>query len=95
MNSLACVCITDFIKPAYRNLKGTDINENTASKVTKLIALAFGILAILLAYFCQYFPTAILQVALSIFGILGGPILGVISLGFNKKILLSKVNIII
>jgi hypothetical protein len=44
-------------------------------------ALSFGIAAIGLAYLCQYFGNTVLQLALSLFGLLGGPLLGVISLG--------------
>ena len=47
----------------------------------KFIAGVFGLITIGLAYLCQYAGTTVLQISLSIFGLLGGPLLGVISLG--------------
>jgi Na+/proline symporter len=81
MNSLACVCITDFIKPAFKYFKKRNLVESKAAIITKLLSLTFGIIGMLLAYFCRLLDGAVLQLALSIFGLLGGPILGVISLG--------------
>ncbi len=81
MNSLAAISITDFIKPLYLKIKHEELKESIAGPLTKIIALVIGLAGIGLAYFCQYLPSTVLQIALSIFGLLGGPILGVISLG--------------
>lgn len=81
MGSLACVCITDFVRPSYKFLKEKDLKENSAALITKLLALCFGLTSIGLAYLCKFLGSTILQLALSILGLLGGPILGVISLG--------------
>lgn len=80
MNSLACVCITDFVRPGLvrMNIK---LEEKVIGRVTKILALAFGLIGIGLAYLCQFLPGQVLQFSLSIFGLLGAPILGVISLG--------------
>lgn len=45
-----------------------------------------------LAFACQYLGATTLQIALSIFGLLGGPLLGVISLGMFVKFANSKVK---
>jgi hypothetical protein len=37
MNSLAAVCITDFIQPFYRYKRGKNISETIATVVTKLM----------------------------------------------------------
>ena len=81
MNSMAAVCITDYIKPLYFKNKKKKLDEKRAGTISKILALVFGFASFGLAYACKYFGEAILQLALSIFGLLGGPILGVISLG--------------
>jgi Na+/proline symporter len=81
MNSLAAVCITDFIRPAYGYIKKKPIEETFAAIVTRGLALLFGAGAIGFAILIQYLGDTVLQLALSIFGLLGGPLLGVISLG--------------
>ena len=53
------------------------------------VALFFGAAAIGLAYLCQYLGNTVLQLTLSIFGLLGGPLLGVISLGLVAKTFLN------
>lgn len=35
MNSLAAVCITDFVKPLHLAIKGHALNENIAAYTTK------------------------------------------------------------
>jgi len=55
-----------------------------------------------MAYLCQYAGKTILQLALSIFGLLGGPIFAVISLGmfvpyanWLVRILILKLQVIL
>jgi hypothetical protein len=55
--------------------------------------LGFGVAAIGLAYLCQYFGNTVLQLSLSLFGLLGGPLLGVISLGMFVPFANSFVHI--
>lgn len=81
MNSLAAVCITDFVRPAYKHFKKKPIDEKIAGRVTRALALGFGAAAIGFAIVIQFLGNTVLQLALSIFGLLGGPLLGVISVG--------------
>jgi len=53
----------------------------------KILVLAYGAICLLLAYLSQYLGS-ILQTSLVIFGVIGGPVLAVFSLG----ILLPRVN---
>ncbi|RNA31814.1 sodium-coupled monocarboxylate transporter 1-like [Brachionus plicatilis] len=86
MNSLAAVCITDFVKPFYQKKYGISLTEKKATFTSKAIALFFGLAAIGMAFSCQFFGSTVMQLTSSIFGLLGGPLLGVISLGmFVKK----------
>jgi len=41
----------------------------------------FGLITIAFSFLCEYVGQTVLQLSLSIFGLLGGPLLGVISLG--------------
>lgn len=61
------------------------MTDTKATNISKIIAISFGVLTISLAFFCQYVGTTVLQISLSIFGLLGGPLLGVFSLGMFYK----------
>ena len=78
LNSLAAVCLKDFIQPLYAN---EQLSDRRATNISKLLACIFGILTVGLAFLCQFVGATVLQISLSIFGLLGGPLLGVISLG--------------
>lgn len=53
----------------------------------KFLVIAYGIICLLLAFLAQYFDS-ILQTSLIIFGVIGGPILAVFTMG----VLLPHVN---
>lgn len=76
VNSLAAVTLEDIIK-AYIV---ADISELWATRITKITALVYGILAILLVFVAQQLG-GVLQAALSIHGMVGGPMLGLFTLG--------------
>lgn len=46
----------------------------------KILVLAYGTICLLLAYLAQYFDS-MLQTSLIIFGVIGGPVLAVFTLG--------------
>ncbi|XP_078071328.1 solute carrier family 5 member 6a [Mustelus asterias] len=74
-NSLAAVTMTDLIKPHY-----PDMTEARATLVSKGLALGYGLLCLGMAYIASLMGS-VLQAALSIFGMVGGPLLGVFCLG--------------
>ncbi|XP_067122328.1 sodium-coupled monocarboxylate transporter 1-like [Centruroides vittatus] len=76
VNSLAAVTLEDIIK-AY---VVKDISEVWATRVTKITAFVYGVLAIVLVFVAQQLG-GVLQAALSIHGMVGGPMLGLFSLG--------------
>lgn len=76
VNSLAAVFLEDFIKPYIFK----DLSEKWATKITKSLALLFGLLSIALVFVAQQLG-GVLQAALTIHGIVGGPMLGVFTLG--------------
>lgn len=76
MNSISAVMLEDIVKKIK-----PDMNDASATLVSKIIACSLGVLVIGLAFLVSIFGTMVLQLAYSIFGILGGPYLGLFFLG--------------
>ncbi|XP_069461683.1 sodium-dependent multivitamin transporter [Ambystoma mexicanum] len=74
-NSLATVTMEDLVKPHFPNL-----SESRATMLSKVVALLYGLLCIGMAYISSIMGS-VLQAALSIFGMVGGPLLGLFCLG--------------
>ncbi|XP_063301247.1 sodium-coupled monocarboxylate transporter 1-like [Pelobates fuscus] len=74
INALAAVTVEDLIKP-YTNL-----SEKKLSWISKGLSAGYGILCIAMAAVASYMGSVI-QAALSIFAMVGGPLLGLFSLG--------------
>lgn len=77
LNSLAAVLIED----VYKGLLKRRLSDERQGLVAKLISVALGALVILLTYAVSYLGSLI-NAALSLSGILSGPIMGVFVLGF-------------
>lgn len=76
MNSLAAIVLEDFIKAGcYPN-----ISEKKATWTTKGLSLFFGLLTFALVFVAEQLGN-VLSAALGIFGMVGGPLLGVFTLG--------------
>ncbi|XP_053402912.1 sodium-dependent multivitamin transporter-like [Mercenaria mercenaria] len=76
INAISLVFMADIVQPAYMNLKGKAITEPKATIISKIIAFISGGVTIGLAFIAELFGDLILQVALSIYGMIGGPLLG-------------------
>ncbi|XP_007426544.1 sodium-dependent multivitamin transporter isoform X2 [Python bivittatus] len=74
-NSLATVTMEDLIRPYAAN-----IPERRATLYSKLLALGYGLLCLGMAYISSMMGP-VLQAAISIFGMVGGPLLGLFCLG--------------
>ncbi|XP_062427239.1 sodium-dependent multivitamin transporter isoform X2 [Rhea pennata] len=74
-NSLATVTMEDLLRP---HLPG--LSESRATLLSKLLALGYGLLCLGMAYVSSMLGP-VLQAAISIFGMVGGPLLGLFSLG--------------
>ncbi|XP_067325213.1 sodium-dependent multivitamin transporter [Anolis sagrei] len=74
-NSLATVTMEDLIRP-----HAGSISEGRATLYSKLLALAYGLLCLGMAYISSMMGP-VLQAAISIFGMVGGPLLGLFCLG--------------
>ncbi|XP_068198422.1 solute carrier family 5 member 6a [Antennarius striatus] len=74
-NSLATVTMEDLIKPHF-----PDMTEAKATLLSKGLALVYGLVCLAMAYIASLMGS-VLQAAFSIFGMVGGPLLGLFSLG--------------
>ncbi|XP_042306264.1 sodium-dependent multivitamin transporter [Sceloporus undulatus] len=74
-NSLATVTMEDLIRPYVGS-----IPEGRATLYSKLLALGYGLLCLGMAYISSMMGP-VLQAAISIFGMVGGPLLGLFCLG--------------
>ncbi|TSN30257.1 Sodium-dependent multivitamin transporter [Bagarius yarrelli] len=74
-NSLATVTMEDLIKPFY-----PEMTEARATLLSKGLALGYGLVCLAMAYIASLMGS-VLQAALSIFGMVGGPLLGLFCLG--------------
>uniref|UniRef100_W5JZ95 Sodium-dependent multivitamin transporter n=1 Tax=Astyanax mexicanus TaxID=7994 RepID=W5JZ95_ASTMX len=75
-NSLATVTMEDLIKPNYPS-----ITDSRATLLSKILAFSYGLVCLAMAYIVHLMNSSVLQAALSIFGMLGGPLLGLFCLG--------------
>ncbi|XP_032898629.1 sodium-coupled monocarboxylate transporter 1 isoform X1 [Amblyraja radiata] len=74
INALAAVTVEDILKPNFT------LSEKKLAWITKGLSLMFGIICIGMAALSSLMG-AVLQAALTIFGIIGGPLLGFFLLG--------------
>ncbi|KAM9845822.1 sodium-coupled monocarboxylate transporter 1 [Aulostomus maculatus] len=74
INALAAVTVEDLIKPHAQ------LSEKQMSRASKVLSLLYGLLCIGMAGLASLMG-GILQAAISIFGIIGGPLLGLFTLG--------------
>ncbi|KAL1509538.1 hypothetical protein ABEB36_004253 [Hypothenemus hampei] len=80
LNSVAAVTMEDYYKPFRRYMNQDDLSPKSAATLTKCVALVCGVICLGVAFLVQYLG-AILKTSLTIFGAVGGPILGLFSLG--------------
>ena len=75
INSLAAVTLEDYIKPFIA------IKADSETMILKLLALAYGLGCIMFTFLVEFLGPGVLQASLTIFGVVGGPLLGLFSLG--------------
>ena len=76
LNSLAAVTLEDFVKLFYKS----DLDDIKATRLSKMLAIFYGIFSYGLVFMVKNIP-GLVQAWLGIFGVLGGPVLGLFSLG--------------
>ncbi|CRK90103.1 CLUMA_CG003821, isoform A [Clunio marinus] len=95
LNSLAAVTIEDYVKPIYLFLmkRPLKMSPQRSALPSKIIAGVYGIICIGTAYLAQHIG-GILQISLTIFGVVGGPLLALFTLGMGTKRANEKGSII-
>ncbi|XP_011704411.1 PREDICTED: putative sodium-dependent multivitamin transporter [Wasmannia auropunctata] len=84
LNSMAAIMLEDFLKPIYRKCIGHEFPPKKSASVVKVLAFMSGIFSIMLAFLAQFFG-GLFQAFHTIFGITGGPLLGVFTLGMGTQ----------
>lgn len=84
INSLSAVTLEDYLIPAVSSLCSPETSsrlEAQSHTVLKVLALMFGALSVALSLMVKALGTGLLQASLSVFGLVGGPLLGIFTLG--------------
>ncbi|XP_033645280.1 sodium-coupled monocarboxylate transporter 1-like [Asterias rubens] len=76
LNALAAVTAEDLVKPCFPRM-----SQERYTLVTKGIALGFGVLSIFAAFVTSFLKQGVLEIAISLSSVTGGPLLGLFSLG--------------
>ncbi|XP_035741642.1 uncharacterized protein LOC118450204 [Vespa mandarinia] len=84
LNSLAAVTLEDYVKPVYSRCTHKELSPTSSANIGKMIALAYGLISIALAFLAELLG-GVLQAGLTIFGVVGGPLLGVFTLGMTSE----------
>ncbi|XP_057335777.1 putative sodium-dependent multivitamin transporter [Microplitis mediator] len=80
LNALAAISLEDYIKPLYFKWTKKQFSNKKSLICSKFLAFVLGMICIILAILAQYLES-ILQMSLTIFGIVGGPLVGLFTLG--------------
>nr|XP_018902475.1 PREDICTED: putative sodium-dependent multivitamin transporter [Bemisia tabaci]XP_018902476.1 PREDICTED: putative sodium-dependent multivitamin transporter [Bemisia tabaci] len=80
INSLAAVTLEDYIRPLHSYLTSDTMEHRRSVLLSKILALAYGCICIGIAFLSKYLGS-VLQAAFTIFGVVGGPLLAVFTLG--------------
>lgn len=80
VTSLSAVTLEDYLKPLYKAIFKRTLIDSQSTLPTKIIACIYGLLCILLAFGAGSMG-GVLQASLTIFGVVGGPLLGIFTLG--------------
>uniref|UniRef100_A0A034VML1 Putative sodium-dependent multivitamin transporter n=1 Tax=Bactrocera dorsalis TaxID=27457 RepID=A0A034VML1_BACDO len=80
VSSLSTVTLEDYIKPLYKHIMKTPLQETESTLPSKIMACIYGIVCIGMAFTASSMG-GVLQASLTIFGVVGGPLLALFTLG--------------
>lgn len=93
VNSLAAVTLEDYLKPLWWWWLKRPLNESGSALPSKLLALVYGFVCIGVAFAVQYLGS-LLQASLTVFGVVGGPLFGLFTLGMMVPSVRQRVSVI-
>lgn len=79
-------------KPLYKKIHKKPVTENRMSLYSKLFAFFYGLACLAVAFIAQFLG-GVLQASLTIFGVIGGPLLGLFTLGMFTPVPNEKVAV--
>jgi solute carrier family 5 (sodium-coupled monocarboxylate transporter), member 8/12 len=80
VNSLAAVTLEDYIKPLYLRIKRHPMPDTNSALQSKIMAALYGCICVGVAFLAQNLG-GVLQASLTVFGVVGGPLFGLFTLG--------------
>lgn len=80
LNAVSITVLEDLVKPAMEYFDKT-MTTKTEARLAKLLGIFSGGLVIAFAFLCTILGSTVLQIMISVFGLAGGPLLGVIVMG--------------
>nr|XP_014102086.1 putative sodium-dependent multivitamin transporter [Bactrocera oleae]XP_036230710.1 putative sodium-dependent multivitamin transporter [Bactrocera oleae] len=80
VSSLSTVTLEDYIKPLYKHFTKTTLHETKSTLPSKIMACIYGVVCIGMAFTASSMG-GVLQASLTIFGVIGGPLLALFTLG--------------
>ncbi|BFG04117.1 putative sodium-dependent multivitamin transporter [Drosophila madeirensis] len=80
VTSLSAVTLEDYLKPLYKVIFKRTLLDSKSTLPTKVVAFIYGLICIGLAFGAGSLG-GVLQASLTIFGVVGGPLLAVFTLG--------------
>lgn len=86
LNSLAAVTVEDYLRPLYGAItkKPFTTSPTKTALISKFVSVFYGAVTIGLAFVAQNLG-GVLQASLTIFGVIGGPLLGLFTLGMTSR----------
>lgn len=77
---MAAVALEDFVKPVLKSHL-IYVSDSTLAIITVALAILLGLSSVGLAFLISFMGKTLLQICFSIFGMVGGPLLGLIVVG--------------
>lgn len=80
VSSLSAVTLEDYLKPLYKKIFKRSMTETSTTLPSKIMACFYGLVCIGLAFGAGSMGD-VLQASLTVFGVVGGPLLAIFTLG--------------